>query len=147
VHTKQYVLVAALMLSIDNTALAEAKGHWCETPYDGRVFTVRDCSYYGVYQDTSEVDGPDSETIHSVSRTSPKPVSKDGFSLTRFYQSSSDHMRVTIVTDRQRRIRCYIIDKKGIPITSFSQRCWPPLDEIAFRVDPSKAHTARCEEE
>ena len=59
--------------------------------------------------------------------------STEGFKVQRFFESSSDYMKVLVETDKTRNVKCAVYDKEGNPLRVDEQTVTPPLDEVLIR--------------
>src|SRR5690554_430256 len=64
------ILAGALVLALAAAPVAaeKPKAHFCDTPYEGRVYTIYDCSFY----DTPPRDR--TEHVPGVPKVAPKPA-------------------------------------------------------------------------
>ena len=72
------------------------------------------------------------------------PVVADDWQISRYYRSSTDHVRVIITTSKPITVQCAVRDSSNDPIAvSSSQYIAPPMDELLIR-DFGKSSSVRC---
>lgn len=72
------------------------------------------------------------------------PLAAKDWQISRFYRSSTDHVRVLIVTTMPVTLQCAAQDRSGDPIAvDGPQYIAPPMDEMIIR-DFGKSNSVRC---
>lgn len=145
-YTKNFQVTVAvcfttLLLSLNaNAARCNVDGTWYD--YSNPKCSARK----GAPTDSSRI-GKDTSTNtkdQNVEAQLREIEAKQGFSMTRVYRSSSLAHRVVLKTNKNRRIKCVISDKHGIPQAVSEATITPPVDEIIIMTGNVDVHSVQC---